>query len=109
MSPSQTEGNRQRAEALAKANAVRFATADMKRKIADGEMNISEVLENPPEYVRNLRIDKLLILLPRVGRQKARLMLRNLHINPGSYLCELTDRQRQVIARGIKEKAWTQP
>jgi hypothetical protein len=57
----------QRLRALAQANEVRTARAELKRELASGTIELVEVLADPPPWARTARVRDLLVVLPRIG------------------------------------------
>jgi len=94
--------SRQAAGALARANAVRFARAEDKRRIKRGALDPAGVLLDPPDHWRAARVIDLLLAIDRVGRERAsRWLVTAGHVSPTRHIGELTERQRVVLARSI--------
>jgi hypothetical protein len=66
----------QRMAALAKADRVRLARAQLKRDLKARRVSICDVLADPPEWVETMPVLQLLLAVPKVGRVKATAMLR---------------------------------
>lgn len=66
--------------ALSRANEIRTARAALKRRIANREFSRAEVIElliDPPDEIRTMRVATLLVALPGFGKSKVtRLMKR---------------------------------
>jgi hypothetical protein len=88
----------QRLRALERANAVRLARAELKRRIAEGEASASEVILDPPDEALSWAIGELLISQRRWGTTKCRKFLSGYHITETKTLGALTERQRHVLA-----------
>jgi hypothetical protein len=98
MTPSQP----QRLRALERANAVRLARAELKRRIAEGEVSAAEViLACPPEAV-SWSVAELLMSQRRWGGTKCRKFLSRHQIVETKSIGALTDRQRQILAAGLQ-------
>ncbi len=61
----------QRLRALRHANEVRSARAKLKRELAAGEIELAQILVEPPSCVRMARVRDLLLVLPKIGSVKA--------------------------------------
>jgi hypothetical protein len=61
----------QNMQALALANAVRYARSADKKRIKLGELDPLDVLEDPPNHWRNARVLELLLAMPYVGKRRA--------------------------------------
>jgi hypothetical protein len=88
----------QHMQALAKANRVRLARAEMKRAIARGELSVPDVLRAAPEEMEGIPLDELLRSQKRWGRTRARKFLLGLAIHEKKKLGTLTTRQRRLLA-----------
>jgi hypothetical protein len=65
----------QRMAALAKADRVRLARAQLKRDLKKRRVSICDVLADPPEWIETMPVLQLLLAVPKVGRVKATAML----------------------------------
>lgn len=88
----------QRLRALERANAVRLARAELKRRIAEGEASAAKVILDPPDEAHSWAIGELLMSQRRWGATKCRKFLAGYHINETKPLGALTERQRRLIA-----------
>jgi hypothetical protein len=87
----------QRLRALERANEVRLARAELKRRIAEGELSAAEViLENPPE-VQTWTVGELLRSQRRWGGTRCRKFLSRNQISEVKRIETLTERQRHLI------------
>lgn len=71
--------NAQALSALSKANEIRSARARLKQRIAKGEVGregICEVLKDPPDQFRGMKVYDLIKALPSFGPTKAKTILR---------------------------------
>jgi len=88
----------QRLRALERANAVRLARAELKRRIAEGEASAADVILDPPDEALSWAIGELLMSQRRWGSTKCRKFLARYHISETKTLGALTDRQRRLLA-----------
>ena len=84
--------------ALAEANRVRLARAELKRRILADEETVAGVLEAIPEYARTMPIVDLLRAQRRWAHGRSRIFLHRRHISERRTLADLTLRQRRMIA-----------
>ena len=87
--------NEQRLAALREANRIRSHRAELKRRLRAGEVDPAEVLADPD--CATMKVSKLLLALPKVGRVKADRALRRSSTSPSKTLGGLTARQRSEI------------
>ena len=88
----------QRLRALERANAVRLARAELKRRIAEGEASAADVIMDPPAEADSWAIGELLMSQRRWGTTRCRKFLSRYHLTETKTLGALTDRQRRVLA-----------
>jgi hypothetical protein len=88
----------QRLRALERANRVRLARADLKRRIAKGTASAADVILDPPAEAVNWAIGELLLSQRRWGNTRARKFLARNQIMETKALGRLTDRQRRLLA-----------
>jgi hypothetical protein len=89
----------QHMDALADANRVRFARAELKRRIMECEVSVAEVLADPPREARRMTLEALLEAQAYWGPRRARAFLREVGIWDGRTVEQITARQCDVIAR----------
>ena len=87
----------QRLRALRHANEVRSARAKLKRELAAGEIELAQILVEPPSCVRMARVRDLLLVLPKIGSVKAGRILAQCGIAHSKTLGGLTERQRAEL------------
>lgn len=92
----------QRRQALAMANAVRLARADVKRDLRAGRVDITTVLAEPPSCLRTAPILDVLLTIPGVGQHRAGKLLFRAQCSPTKTVGEMTDRQRRAIAEHLR-------
>jgi hypothetical protein len=85
-------------EALARANRVRLARAELKRSIARGDVEASDVIRDCPWETESMTLAELLTSQRRWGRTRARKFLLALALNENKRLGTLTSRQRALLA-----------
>lgn len=95
----------QHMQALARANRVRLARAELKRSIARGEVEASDVIRNCPWETQSMTLAELLTSQRRWGRTRARKFLAALALNENKRLGTLTPRQRALLAAELVAKS----
>jgi hypothetical protein len=88
----------QHMRALERANLVRLARAELKRAIARGDLEASEVVRDCPWETESMTISELLTSQRRWGRTRARKFLLPLSLNENKQLGTLTPRQRKILS-----------
>lgn len=94
----------QHMQALARANRVRLARAELKRSIARGETEVSEVVRNCPWQTESMTLAELLTSQRRWGRTRARKFLLGLSLSENKRLGTLTPRQRALLSTELATK-----
>ncbi len=92
----------QRLRALERANAIRLARAELKRRIAEGDISVAEVLLEPPPHATSWAVWDLLISQRRWGTSRCRKFLWKNHINETKQIGALTERQRRLLASQLE-------
>lgn len=87
----------QRLAALAKANEVRRARAQLKRELASGAVTLAQVLSDPPACARTAKLRVLLLACPKVGPAKATRVLSRCRIAHTKTVAGLSERQRAEL------------
>lgn len=82
--------------ALEEANRIRFVRVNMKRNLQSGEVDVIDLIENPPEYINTMRLLKLLMATPGIGKAKAKRIM-GPRISVDKTIADLTQRERDVI------------
>lgn len=72
---------RQREEALKRGNRIRSRRAEIKARLAVGELDIREVITDPPGILRGAKVVDILEASPRIGPEKAKRLLLSCGIN----------------------------
>ena len=91
-------GEPQHLRALEHANRVRLARADLKRRIAAGQMSVPAVVLESPWEARSMELSELLMSQKRWGRERCRRLLLALSIPENKQVGTLTERQREALA-----------
>jgi hypothetical protein len=84
--------------ALERANEVRRARAELRRRIADGDVSAGEIILAPPGEASSWTVLELLISQRHWGRAKARKFLLLNQIDELKPIGKLTERQRRLLA-----------
>ena len=88
----------QHMQALARANRVRLARAELKRSIARGDVDAADVVRECPWETESMTLAELLTSQRRWGRTRARKFLIGLALNENKKLGTLTSRQRSLLS-----------
>jgi hypothetical protein len=88
----------QRMVALRKANGIRSAKSDDKKRIRDGSLDPLEILDKPPEHWRNAKIIELLLAMHRVGRHRSAHWLEMAGVSPSRTVESLSQADRYRLA-----------
>ena len=88
----------QHMQALAQANKVRLARAELKRQVADGELSVADVVLSCPWEAESMTIADLLMSQHRWGRTRCRRFLTQLSMNETKTIGSMTDRQRRCLS-----------
>jgi len=94
----------QRKAALARANQIRLARAELKRRIADGDVSAAHIILDSPDEASSWAVWDLLISQHRWGSSKCRKFLLTNQISETKQLGSLTDRQRRVLAEQLQAR-----
>lgn len=102
--PTMTPGP-QHLRALERANRVRLARADLKRRIADGEISVAEILLTTPWEAESMAIGDALMSQRRWGSTRCRKFLAIFRIAETKQIGSLTERQRLALAAQLDAHA----
>src|SRR3954466_14457170 len=91
----------QHMRALAQANRVRLARAELKRQVADGEASVAEIVVERPWEAESMTIADLLMSQHRWGRTRCRRFLAQIPMLETKTIGSMTDRQRNELARRL--------
>ncbi|HEY4278389.1 MAG TPA: hypothetical protein VGM91_09230 [Conexibacter sp.] len=95
----------QHLRALERANRVRLARAELKRRIADGEISAAEVVLSSPWEARSMAIGDVLMSQRRWGSTRCRKFLIAFRIAETKRIGSLTERQRLALAAQLEAHA----
>jgi hypothetical protein len=95
----------QHMRALERANLVRLARAELKREIARGDRDPSQVVDECPWETESMTIAELLTSQRRWGRTRARKFLLPLSLNENKQLGTLTSRQRRLLSTELAARS----
>jgi hypothetical protein len=88
----------QRLRALERANQIRLARAELKRRIAEGDISAAEVILDPPSAAISWEVSELLMSQRRWGSSRCRKFLLRNQISETKPVGALTERQRRLLA-----------
>jgi hypothetical protein len=91
-------------QALARANRVRLARAELKRSIARGDVDAADVVRECPWETESMTLAELLTSQRRWGRTRARKFLIGLALNENKKLGTLTSRQRSLLSAELSSR-----
>jgi hypothetical protein len=95
----------QHLRALQRANHVRLARAELKRRIADGEVAAAEVIMTSPWEADSMAIADVLMSQRRWGGTRCRKFLAMFQISETKTVGSLTERQRIALAAQLEAHA----
>ena len=98
MDATATAPAEQHMRALAQANRVRLARAELKRRVAEGELSVAEVVLSCPWESESMAIADLLMSQHRWGRTRCRRFLGAIPMSETKTIGSMTDRQRNCLA-----------
>lgn len=88
----------QHMRALQRANEVRLARAELKRRVAEGEIRVGEVILQCPWEAASMTIADLLLSQRRWGAARCRKFLAGIGMAETKTVGSMTERQRQALA-----------
>ena len=94
----ETSRGPQHLRALGRANEVRLARAELKRRISSGELTAAEVILDCPWEARSMTVADLLTSQRRWGTSRCRRVLGQVPVSEAKQVGALTDRQRLALA-----------
>jgi hypothetical protein len=99
--------------ALERANQVRLARAELKRRVATGEIDVAEVILSCPWEAQSMAVADLLMSQRRWGQTRCRKFLSQAGMSEKKTLRSMTDRQRRTLAAMLtpaeRGRAWSAP
>ena len=87
----------QRMRALERANQARFARAELKRRVAHGEIEVAEVILTRPWEAERMAVADLLTSQRHWGHTRVRKFLASVAISENKTIESMTERQRQAV------------
>lgn len=88
----------QHLRALARANEVRLARAELKRRVLDGEMTAADVVMECPWEAQTMTVADLLTSQKRWGHTRCRKFLQAIPMSEAKQIGTMTERQRRIFA-----------
>jgi hypothetical protein len=88
----------QHMRALARANEVRLARAELKRRIAHGQLAVANVVLDSPWEAESMTISDLLMSQRRWGSTRCRKLLQAIPMSENKTVGSMTERQRRALA-----------
>ena len=95
----------QHLQALQRANRVRLARAELKRRISEGEVTAAEVILTAPWEAASMAIGDVLMSQRRWGGTRCRKFLAMFRITETKTIGSLTERQRRALAAQLSAHA----
>lgn len=102
---ARTTAGPQHMQALQRANAVRLARADLKRRVAEGDACVGEVILSSPWEAESMTVADLLTSQRRWGHTRCRKFLQCIPISENKTVGSLTQRQRTALAQALGTSA----
>ena len=91
----------QHLRALARANEVRLARAELKRRVLEHEVAVAEIVLDPPEAAENMTVADLLMSQKRWGHTRCRKFLAAIPMSEAKTVGAMTERQRRAVAQAL--------
>lgn len=93
-------------EALVLANSTRNRRAQLRRELQSGKASLSSILTEPlPDWLENMPIDQLLTAVPRVGKRRATVIVKECGLRWGRPLGLITTRQKNLLVELVPKAA----
>lgn len=99
----------QHLRALARANEVRLARAELKRRVAEGEITAADVIQRSPWEAETMTVADLLMSQRRWGRTRCRKFLQSIPLSENKSVGSMTERQRRAVASMLAACTVTSP
>jgi hypothetical protein len=97
----------QHMRALQRANEVRLARAELKRRVTDGETTAAAVILASPWEAESMAVAELLMSQHRWGHTRARRFLAGIPMTETKTIGSMTDRQRRSLAALLETQSPT--
>jgi hypothetical protein len=88
---------KQRREALEKANDVRSKRARLKERMKARKESPLDLLLEPPQYLETMKVEDLLLAVPKYGKVKSHKVLQQSRISPTKTVGGMSSRQRTEL------------
>ncbi|MEP6954283.1 MAG: hypothetical protein ABI950_09515 [Solirubrobacteraceae bacterium] len=88
-------------QALERANAVRLARAELKRRVAEGETSVGDVIISSPWEAESMTVADLLTSQRRWGHTRCRKFLQCIPMSENKTIGSMTVRQRTALAQAL--------
>jgi hypothetical protein len=88
----------QHMRALQRANEVRLARAELKRRVATGEIEVADVILECPWEAESMAVADLLMSQRRWGHTRCRKFLSQIPMSEKKTIGSMTERQRRTLA-----------
>lgn len=88
--------------AMNKGNAVRYARADYKRDLKNGDKTSRDLLLDPPDFVLNVPIVDLLTWIPGIKRTRALRIMRGIVFQEGMPMQRLSPATREKLYKQVE-------
>jgi hypothetical protein len=88
----------QHLRALARANEVRLARAELKRQVAEGEISAAHVILECPWEAASMTVSDLLTSQRRWGSTRCRKLLQSVPMSENKTVGSMTERQRNALS-----------
>ena len=93
----------QHMRALAQANRVRLARAELKRQVAEGDATVADIVLQCPWEAERMAIADLLVSQHRWGRERCRRFLQPMKMSETKTIGSMTQRQREELVQRLSE------
>jgi hypothetical protein len=91
----------QHLRALARANEIRLARAELKRRVLEHEVSVAEIVLDPPAEAENMTVADLLMSQKRWGHTRCRKFLAAIPMSEAKTVGAMTERQRRAVAEAL--------
>jgi hypothetical protein len=94
--------DQQHMRALQRANQVRLARAELKRRVATGEIEAADVILDCPWEAESMAVADLLMSQRRWGQTRCRKFLSQIPMSEKKQVGTMTERQRRTLAAMLR-------
>ena len=99
--------------ALERANQVRLARADLKRRVAEEDLEVADVILECPWEAQSMAVGDLLMSQRRWGQTRCRKFLAQVPMSEKKTIGSMTERQRHTLAQMLRPaggaRTWSEP